>query len=504
MKRPNEKKQDLLLDALSCIDEDILERGLALRDGAAAPKTAEPAPKAPRPAAVIPPLYDLTRQPDKPPKKSPWRVISVVAAACLLLCVVPLSMWMVGSMTKNDAEAGETIFDLPGTHAGIQNGTSAEDFLPGAPGDGWGENDGPEAECPVDTEVFEESFEIMAPEGAETDGWQDPEADTEGVIFPTKPYSPEAWVWNTVSHTNGYAEKNIQVTLPGHPDRILNYSYTATVETFAGSQADQDAFRDQNVSPEDALVLDLFAQYCMSLYTMDYGSHFLLFHPAIVEERFTKEVAPHSYEAALGTINTLLGLMLPYDTVSADITLTGNYALTGDALDEYLADLRKRTESAGLSIENVTAARCFTAESILTVGGRFTPEEWGYGPDFYCFEYDGVWYLDGRDMDDDLCIDFALSGTIQGTGYLRPETYEGTVAVIEEGYLFMDDGTVFYTDAVISEQIAGHRLSVGDSVSIRHYDFRLAVSDEAYGAGILDGEGILYKAVQLTVIERDE
>ena len=50
MKQTNEKKQDLLLDALSCIDEDILERGLALRDRAAAPapKTAEPAPKAPR------------------------------------------------------------------------------------------------------------------------------------------------------------------------------------------------------------------------------------------------------------------------------------------------------------------------------------------------------------------------------------------------------------------------------------------------------------------------
>ena len=137
MKQPNEKKQELLLDALSYIDEDILARGLALRDGAAAPKAAEPAPTAPRPATVIPPLYDLTRQPDKPPKKSPWRVISVVAAACLLLCVVPLSMWMVGSMSKN--EAGENA-PIDGTHennAGIQNGTSAEDFLPNEPGDGW-------------------------------------------------------------------------------------------------------------------------------------------------------------------------------------------------------------------------------------------------------------------------------------------------------------------------------------------------------------------------------
>jgi hypothetical protein len=226
---------------------------------------------------------------------------------------------------------------------------------------------------------------------------------------------------------------------------------------------------------------------------MDYGSHFLLFHPAIVEERFTKEVAPHSYEAALGTINTLLGLMLPYDTVSADITLTGNYALTGDALDEYLADLRKRTESAGLSIENVTAARCFTAESILTVGGRFTPEEWGYGPDFYCFEYDGVWYLDGRDMDDDLCIDFALSGTIQGTGYLRPETYEGTVAVMEEGYIFLDDGSIFTTDA-IADKIAESGLVVGDQVCIEHYDFGVSVKDN-----IRQTEGVLYKALSLIV-----
>ena len=57
MKQTNEKKQDLLLDALSCIDEDILERGLALRDGTAAPasKAADPAPKTPRPATVIPP-----------------------------------------------------------------------------------------------------------------------------------------------------------------------------------------------------------------------------------------------------------------------------------------------------------------------------------------------------------------------------------------------------------------------------------------------------------------
>lgn len=496
MKHANEKKQDLLLDALSCIDEDILERGLALRDGATAPKAVESTPKTAVPIPTTPPLYDLTRQPDKPPKKNPWRMLAVVAAACLLLCVVPLSMCMVGSLSKS-GDAPEDAEGTLGNHAGMQNGSNAEDFTPIAPEDGWGENDEPEAEAPAETEVFEDTAEIMLPEGIETEDWW--EAETDGnIVFPSKPYSPEAWVWNTVSSTNGYTEKNIQVTLPGQPDRKLNYTYTAAVDTFVEGQNELNAFYEATVSPEDALLLDLYAQYCMSLYTMDYGSHFLLFHPAIVEERFTEEVAPYSYETALGTINTLLGLMLPYDTVSVDIVLTGNRELTGEALDGYLANLRKNTESAGLSIEKVTAVRHFTAESVITVGERFTPEEWGFGSDFYCFEYEGVWYLDGQSMDDDLCIDFALSGTTHGQGYLRPETYIGSVAVIEAGNLFMSDGTIFYADTIISEQIAEGRLSVGDRVSIQHYDFGLAVGDKALG------EGILYKALNLTVIDRVE
>ena len=491
MKQPNEKKQDLLLDALSCIDEDILERGLALRDGAAAPKAAEPAPKTPRPAAVIPPLYDLTRQPDKPPRKSPWRVLAVVAAACLLLCVVPLSMWMVGSMTKNDAEAGDTLFDSIGTHAGIQNGTSAEDFLPGAPGDGWGENDAPEAECPVDTEVFEESFEIMAPEGAETDGWHDPEADTEGVIFPTKPYSPEAWVWNTVSHTNGYAEKNIQVTLPGQPDRILNYFYTATVETFAGSQADQDTFRDQNVSPEDALVLDLFAQYCMSLYTMDYGSHFLLFHPDVVAQKFTGEIQGILYSDALGRINALADQFIPYDTISIDLVLHENRLLSGEALDNYLADFANTEAEMGLSAEKITAVRYFAFTGAITVGHGFTPDDWGYDTEFSCYEYDGVWYLDDRYMDDDTSIDLAQSSLTQGEDYLETKDSFVTFSYVENGYLYTEEGDIFGVSEQLAKDLADNGTSAGDKILIQHYDIGVPIKIGN------TGDRTLYRAIAI-------
>ena len=89
MKKINDKKQDLLLDALSCIDEDILAKSLALRDGRR-PIANEDTPF---PEGTVS-TTDLIRAP-KPPRRNPWRVISVVAAACLLFCVIPLSVWMV-------------------------------------------------------------------------------------------------------------------------------------------------------------------------------------------------------------------------------------------------------------------------------------------------------------------------------------------------------------------------------------------------------------------------
>ena len=468
MRKPNEKKQDLLLDALSCIDEDILERGLALRDGIAAPapKAAESAPKTTRSATVIPPLYDLTRQPDKPPKKNPWRVISVVAAACLLLCVVPLSMWMVGSMSKN--EAGENA-PIDGTHennAGIQNGTSVEDLIPGAPGDGWEENDAPEAEAP--DAPMEEPMETGSPEGDREDIIE--EITTE---IPVAPYEPEEWVWNTVSAQNGSVEKNTTVSPYALPF-TLQYSYTALVDTFTGPQAELEGFRARHVSPEDELVLDLFAQYYMTLYTMDSGSHFLLFHPAMVEERFTAEVKPHDYQTALARINTLMAEMIPYDTVALEMSLTENRLLSGDELTAYLEGKQNDLAAAGLSVHEITAVRYFEAAGTVTVHEDFVADDPGLERGFYCYEYDGVWYLDDDYMDDDLCIDFALSELIPGRDYLKTYAYDGRIAAIEEWYILMEDGRIFTLPHAYNS-FSDYDLKVGDSVTIRHYDCSVSV-----------------------------
>ena len=487
MKRPNEKKQDLLLDALSCIDEDILERGLALRDGAAAPKTAEPAPKAPRPAAVIPPLYDLTRQPDKPPKKSPWRVISVVAAACLLLCVVPLSMWMVGSMSKN--EAGENA-PIDGTHennAGIQNGIVGEEPNK-APDDNVGQSpevnapaespeDGMPTE-PIESERTEEDLEFVTmPPWEETD------------ILLSQPYTPEPWVWNTVSDRNEYVEKNAEVTVPCYPDHALRYTYTAAIDYFMGTKDELNAFMQETVSPEDEMILDLYAQYALSLYAFDYGSHFLLFHPDVVEQKFTGAIHGIPYADALGRIHALADQIIPYDTLSVDLLLLENRLLSGEALDNYLADFENTEAEMGLSAGKVTAVRYIAISGTITVGHGFSPEDWGFDTQIYCYEYDGVWYLDDRYMDDDASVDLAQSSLTPGEDYLKAVESVVTFSHVENGYLYTEEGNIFAVSDQIVQELADSGATAGDKILIRHYDI---------GVPIIIGnteEGILYSAI---------
>ena len=483
MKPISEKKQDLLLDALACIDEDILARGLALRDGTAVP-TAEAvgSPRAAEPTPEIPPLYDLTRRPDKPPRKSPWRILAVAAAACLLFCVVPLSLWMVGSFARTSDEAPNTVL-TDDDKSGIQDGLTAADEMIGKdPEDGQGENYVPEADAPAETKE-----ETQAPEATETEA-------AEGTEAPVTHYSPEEWTWNVVSAQNGWVEKDLTVDLSGQATDVLHYTYTATVDTYQGTETEIEAFYGQALSSDDELVLDLYAQYCMSLYTMDYGSHFLLFHPDIVKLRFTSEVEPYSYEYALGRINALMLYMRPYDTVSLDASLLENRLLDGSELSEYLADKQSALAKAGLDTAEITAVRAFTVEGTVTVENRFTADEWGYGSEFYCYEYNGVWYLDDRSLDDDLCIDFALSEIIEGQDYLKPTIYIGTVTAIEEGYIRLDNDYLFTTDDV-AYLIETNGISVGDQVSVMHFDFGLPVQ---YGDS---EEGVLYKAADIAFFE---
>ena len=227
-------------------------------------------------------------------------------------------------------------------------------------------------------------------------------------------------------------------------------------------------------------MLDLFAQYYMTLYTMDYGSHFLLFHPAMVDERFTAEVKPHDYQTALARINTLMAEMIPYDTVALEMSLTENRLLSGDELTAYLEGKQNDLAAAGLSVHEITAVRYFEAAGTVTVHEDFVADDPGLDRVCYCYEYDGVWYLDDDYMDDDLCIDFALSELFPGRDYLKSYAHDGRIAAIEEWYILLEDGRIFTLPHAYNP-FSDYDLKVGDSVTIRHYDCSMSVRMDSSG-----------------------
>lgn len=467
MKQTNDKKQDLLLDALSCIDEDILERGLALRDGTAAPapKAAESAPKTTRPATVIPPLYDLTRQPDKPPKKNPWRVLAVVVAACLLLCVVPMSMWMVGSMTKNEAGDNPTL-------DGIQNGILDGDPNPGnrpgelpddAPGDAPGDplDSIPEAEAPEIGESNplpeETALSTEPPMEEPTEG------AIEGVTEPETVFEPEELIWNTVSKTDGTAE----YTATGHNMAAI---------TLLGTR---DAALGTPFPAEDEMALRMVGQWLASLYTLDYGYHFPLFYESFVQEVFIKEAVRYGsgYRDTIQRMEGVAADLLLIDEVYLTLHLNENTLLSGEELESYRDTRPAIQTSRGFDPAAITAVRRVRVSGGIEIDG-FTPAESVLGEVFYLYEYEGAWYLDEDFMDGDLSID--LLGTRKAeTGFYKAHTATGTVVTIRGNYLYLDTGKAFRMDSArIHKQTDGGdwheaEVRVGNTVTVTHYSLTL-------------------------------
>jgi hypothetical protein len=77
-------------------------------------------------------------------------------------------------------------------------------------------------------------------------------------------------------------------------------------------------------------------------------------------------------------------------------------------------------------------------------------------------------------MDDDLCIDFALSELIPGRDYLKPHAHDGRIAAIEKWYILLEDGRIFTLPHAYNP-FSDYDLKVGDSVTIRHYDCYVSV-----------------------------
>jgi hypothetical protein len=303
---------------------------------------------------------------------------------------------MVGSMTKDKAEAGETIFDLPGTHVGIQNGTSAEDFLPNEPGDGWGENDVPEMEAPS-----------MGVPSSKTD-------------------RPS---WTIISNQNNYVQYYI---------RGKN---SVEMDLYGSVLTSNEALND-SVSPEDQAMLELFGQWIFSVTSLDYATHFSLFHEKIVEDRFLSEIAAHgyTYDQAISQIRLRTYELFPVQRLTLNIVMTENCLLSGAELESH----RKRLANDVPDAARITAVRsvAFTGTVALNVLSVLDLTEAG----LICYEYDGIWYLDHSLMDDDMSVDLLLSDRSSNMGYFKTQTETFTVVGIQNRYLVTEEGTLFFCD----------------------------------------------------------
>ena len=460
MKHVSEKKQDLLLDALSCIDEDILERSLALRDsGHTAPKGAASRDPSAKPKDMTPYLFDLSAPPPRTPKKNPWRVLAVAAAACLLVCVVPLSMWMGGSMSKD--EAADTLPDSPGNNMGVEDGMNGGNTGPnGRPNDPM--DSIPEAEAPEIGEsnpLPEETALSTEPPMEEPD-----EGPIEGVTEPETIFEPEELVWSTVSKTDERAE----YTATGH---------NGTAITLLGTR---DAAMGSPFPAEDELALRMVGQWLASLYTLDYGYHFPLFYESFVQEMFIKEAVRYgqNYTGAIDRMYSVAARLFPVENVTLTLSLEENALLAGEELAAYLATKPAFETARGFDPESITAVRRVRVSGSIETDGfhHNTTDIW---PEpFYLYEYEGKWYLDETLMDDDLSIDLLGTGKAD-TGFYKLQTTAGIVVAVDDIYLYLDTGDAYCIDgATVQNQTDGGEwqetvIRVGDIVSVSHYSFEL-------------------------------
>ena len=470
MKQPNEKKQDLLLDALSCIDKDILEKSLALRDGMTPAAAETPSEKVPlKGVAANPYLLDLT-PPQKPPKKNLWRMISVVAAACLLMCVIPLSMWMVGSFTKGESN-GDKIY---GTSNGIEDEAHTGRFP----------NFGPNQDPELDDNVPEVEDNPQAPIGTYPPAEEAPDEE------PTPSYNPERLSWTATSNQNS----NV---------RYHSWGKNGVEMDLEGSVLTPEALPDALVSPEDQAVLELLSQWTFSVMALDYAAHFPLFHEQVVEDRFISQITASgfSYDRAISRIRESTSALFPIRHLTLNAVLTENHPLTGDDLESY----RQKLADGVPDPARITAVRrvTFTGMLILNHELIFGLTEAGVG-ELICYEYDGVLYLDHGLMDDDLSVDLLQSDPTSDKGYFKTKTATCTVTTVavQNGYLLTEEGNIFLTDVVEVyaqtdngkwERVSTLDIPEGGSVTVTYYSFALE------GLAVMGRDGVFDLACARTI-----
>ncbi len=423
----NEKKQDLLLDALSCIDEDILERGLALRDGEAAAKnTAQPQNH----------LFDLSELNGKPPRKTPWRAILVAAAIIALLAVVPLSAWMVASRKDKWESAGDPA-------NGIQTGSQiAVQTTPL-----------PELDQPLDDIVTEEIPEkdptedesMMAPGAIGTEAAGEPEDVTPGTESPDDGPIEDI----TEAETNEHGD-TVNGIIGGDMEWIINENYRDSFGyigsngvSFVILQGTVITERDQQstISPEDQLALKLVGQWFYSVYTLHYEQHFPLFPDEALDiyilPQFAK--AGKTYKEGVAKIIHTAEETAFFQSLSLSLSLIDNKELEGNNREEFLRQFALYHPDVIDTNEITSVRKIRFADGIEgSLDGRFLINAEDIPTEFYCYEYNSRWYLDTQGcLEDDLSIDL-LEANPDSSPYYKARTVTGVVTGRDEEYLYMD------------------------------------------------------------------
>ena len=448
MKQPNEKKQDLLLDALSCIDEDILEQGLALRDGKAATGSRVPSEAY---------LFDLSELNRKTSKKAYWRGILVATAMVVLLAAVPLSALLVTNRKNKESPEAvppyeETLRDPSDSAAGApgadispdpstEKADDWEDIRPGEPMETAAEEDRESTHPEEVTRVpgVEENTEL---------GW--PETDeVPGITYPE---TSSQLLWIVLDRTNGF------------------YGFRAT--SHAGRELEligtvQGKVSDQVLSPEDEMVLKLIGQWMLSVYTLDYEIHFSLFPDEVIAERILPafEEAGLTYEEALERIHRTASETYGLESLNLSFHLISNELITGSNLEEYRRQFAEYHPDS-VNAERITAVRKirFSEENQVIVGGRFWVDPLDVTTEFYAYEYEGQWYLDTASvLEDDLCIDLLQSDS-DSSPFYQSLTCRGTVTALDHEYLYLN-GLAFQ----IRNVTLPDGLQVGDTVTVTYH-----------------------------------
>lgn len=458
MKKNQEQKQDLLLDALSCIDEDILEKGLALRDQAAA--TQKEAPKKST-QEIQPPTFVLSDLDQKPLKRL-WRILPVVAAASLLAVVIPLSVLLAAFLLHGDSDA-----PLP-----APDNTPTDEmgglFPPMMDAEDGNEADGTHAMAP------EEAPATDAPTDAGRDDNTEPlpeapgecETETDQYESVEGGFSSDV-IWTTVDHTNqffgytGISPSGKTVTLIG------------TVELEGQSP-------QQTVSPKDEMALKLVGQWFLSVYCLDYGIHFPLFPDEVIDERFMYEVRKEglTYEQALEKIDRIANDTTGFEHLNLSLHLVSNELLTGSNLEEYRRQFAEYHPDSVDADEIMTVRKIrFSEENQVIVDGRFFMDPLDVPTGFYAYEYKGQWFLDTQSsLEDDLCIDL-LQSDPGSSAYDKTHTHTGVITALDEDYLYMNGLALQIRNVTLPDG-----LQVGDTVTVTYHGLGVTfLSEESDG-----------------------